>query len=134
MAYESGEQVKMYAEGLSVAESAQADAAAAAGAPVSTHEQTVVPLGTAGNLPSTIDITDTSGEVVQRLMIPEELQLEPGQTLVLIQGEDGIPQLAVINQAGKCSTNATYLKLGTNLTAYSTVYSLRNMGCFCEIM
>ncbi|CDS36789.1 suppressor of hairy wing [Echinococcus multilocularis] len=69
-----------------------------AGAPVAIEQQAVT-LGTAGNLPATIDITDAGGEVVQRLVLPEDLQLEPGQTLVLIQGEDGQPQLAVINQA-----------------------------------
>lgn len=70
------------------------------GAPVAIEQQAVT-LGTAGNLPATIDITDAGGEVVQRLVLPEDLQLEPGQTLVLIQGEDGQPQLAVINQAGR---------------------------------
>uniref|UniRef100_A0A5K3FF07 C2H2-type domain-containing protein n=1 Tax=Mesocestoides corti TaxID=53468 RepID=A0A5K3FF07_MESCO len=63
------------------------------------EEQQVAALGEAGGLPATIDITDPAGEVVQRLVIPEDLHLEPGQTLILIQGEDGQPQLAVINQA-----------------------------------
>lgn len=82
------------------AESIVADSAAISGVPMAIEQQAVT-LGTAGNLPSTIDITDAGGEVVQRLVLPEDLQLEPGQTLVLIQGEDGQPQLAVINQAGK---------------------------------
>lgn len=51
--------------------------------------------------PTTIDITDAGGEVVQQFILPDDLQLEEGQTLVMIQGEDGQPQLAIVNQAGK---------------------------------
>lgn len=57
-----------------------------------------------GQLPeggATIDFTNAQGEVIQRLILPEDLHLEPGQTLVLIQGEDGQPQFAIVNQAGK---------------------------------
>lgn len=76
--------------------------AGSAAAGVALPQQAVaVATGGTGSLPSTIDITDASGEVVQRLVLPEDLQLEPGQTLFLIEGEDGQPQLAVMNQAGE---------------------------------
>lgn len=98
-------------EGHAVVEQAQPSEAisAAGGGALVAAPETIVTLGTAGNVPSTIDIADPSGEVVQRLVIPEDLHLEPGQTLILLQGEDGIPQLAVINQAGKYLANiSTY--------------------------
>ncbi|KAM7541638.1 hypothetical protein Aperf_G00000025233 [Anoplocephala perfoliata] len=105
MVYETGEQVGMYAEGdasaLTATETTQGTAAEVSGAPVLSIEQQAVTLGTAGNLPATIDITDPSGEVVQRLLIPQDLHLEPGQTLVLIQDDDGQPQLAVINSTAE---------------------------------
>lgn len=111
MVYETGEQVGMYTQGdasaLAATEAAQGTAAESSGTPVLSIEQQAVTLGSAGNLPATIDITDPSGEVVQRLLIPQDLHLEPGQTLVLIQDEDGQPQLAVINQAGECHILAT---------------------------
>ncbi|KAL7063352.1 hypothetical protein AAHC03_01736 [Spirometra sp. Aus1] len=37
--------------------------------------------------------------IPMRLVLPEDLHLEAGQTLVLIQGEDGQPQFAIVNQA-----------------------------------
>lgn len=49
---------------------------------------------------TTIDVTDEGGEVVQQFILPDDLQLEEGQTLVMIQGENGQPQLAIVNQAG----------------------------------
>ncbi|VDN12060.1 unnamed protein product [Dibothriocephalus latus] len=54
-----------------------------------------------GQLPegATIDFTTPGGDVIQRLVLPEDLHLEAGQTLVLIQGEDGQPQFAIVNQA-----------------------------------
>lgn len=48
---------------------------------------------------TTIDVTNANGEVVQQFIIPDDLQLEEGQTLVVIHGEDGQPQLAIVNQA-----------------------------------
>ncbi|CAH8489872.1 unnamed protein product [Schistosoma turkestanicum] len=48
---------------------------------------------------TTIDVTDAGGEVVQQFILPDDLQLEEGQTLVMIQGENGQPQLAIVNQA-----------------------------------
>uniref|UniRef100_A0A183B161 C2H2-type domain-containing protein n=1 Tax=Echinostoma caproni TaxID=27848 RepID=A0A183B161_9TREM len=62
---------------------------------VGTHLVTQVgPNGT------TIDVTNAGGEVVQQFLLPDDLQLEEGQTLVMIQGEDGQPQLAIVNQSG----------------------------------
>ncbi|VDL98757.1 unnamed protein product [Schistocephalus solidus] len=59
-----------------------------------------------GQLPegATIDFTTPGGDVIQRLVLPEDLHLEAGQTLVLIQGEDGQPQFAIVNQAGESSS------------------------------
>lgn len=63
----------------------------------------VVMVSGAETQPTTIDVTDASGEVVQQFIIPEDLQLEEGQTLVVITGDDGQPQLAIVNQAGTLS-------------------------------
>ncbi|VEL29297.1 unnamed protein product [Protopolystoma xenopodis] len=57
--------------------------------------------GTANEAPATIDVTNAAGEVVQQFILPPDLQLEEGQTLIMIQDEDGQPQLAIVNQAGK---------------------------------
>ncbi|KAL5103573.1 hypothetical protein TcWFU_006842 [Taenia crassiceps] len=100
------------AEGDPASAGLQEAATDVAGAPVAIEQQAVT-LGTAGNLPATIDITDAGGEVVQRLVLPEDLQLEPGQTLVLIQGEDGQPQLAVINQADWDASNQQQMVMQT---------------------
>ncbi|VDM34710.1 unnamed protein product [Hydatigera taeniaeformis] len=100
-------------EGDPASASLQETATDVAGAPVAIEQQAVT-LGTAGNLPATIDITDAGGEVVQRLVLPEDLQLEPGQTLVLIQGEDGQPQLAVINQADWDANNQQQMVMQTD--------------------
>ncbi|CAL8091396.1 unnamed protein product [Calicophoron daubneyi] len=54
-------------------------------------------------------MTTEDGEVVQQFIIPDDLQLEEGQTLVVIQGEDGQPQLAIVNQADLIDANNTQM-------------------------
>ncbi|TNN15976.1 Pogo transposable element with ZNF domain [Schistosoma japonicum] len=60
---------------------------------------------TSTNGTTTIDVTDAGGEVVQQFILPDDLQLEEGQTLVMIQGENGQPQLAIVNQADLINAN-----------------------------
>ncbi|KAL3317295.1 hypothetical protein Ciccas_004048 [Cichlidogyrus casuarinus] len=46
----------------------------------------------------TVELTNDQGEVFQELTWPEGLQLDPGQIVVIIQGEDGSAQLAIVAQ------------------------------------
>ncbi|CAH8520592.1 unnamed protein product [Schistosoma guineensis] len=62
---------------------------------------------------TTIDVTDEGGEVVQQFILPDDLQLEEGQTLVMIQGENGQPQLAIVNQADLINDNNSEILVQT---------------------
>ncbi|CAH8508045.1 unnamed protein product [Heterobilharzia americana] len=62
---------------------------------------------------TTIDITDAGGEVVQQFILPDDLQLEEGQTLVMIQGENGQPQLAIVNQSDLITADGSEIIMQT---------------------
>ncbi|THD19542.1 hypothetical protein D915_009775 [Fasciola hepatica] len=75
---------------------------------------------------TTIDLTNDNGEIVQQFLIPDDLQLDEGQTLVVIQGEDGQPQLAIVNQADLIDPNSQQMVIQTedgqanNMLLYSS--------------
>ncbi|CAH8842503.1 unnamed protein product [Trichobilharzia szidati] len=62
---------------------------------------------------TTIDVTDAGGEVVQQFVLPDDLQLEEGQTLIMIQDENGQPQLAIVNQADLINANSSEILMQT---------------------
>ncbi|KAF8560600.1 hypothetical protein P879_10432 [Paragonimus westermani] len=73
-----------------------------------TSNQLVTQMGPTG---TTIDVTNAGGEIVQQFIIPDDLQLEEGQTLVVIHDENGQPQLAIMNQSDLIDPNNTQLAM-----------------------
>ncbi|KAF5394865.1 hypothetical protein PHET_09846 [Paragonimus heterotremus] len=96
------------------------------------NNQLVTQMGPTG---TTIDVTNAGGEIVQQFIIPDDLQLEEGQTLVVIHDENGQPQLAIMNQSDLIDPNNTQLVMQpeeddtNNLLLYTNVSS--HYGQFC---
>ncbi|GAA55892.1 pogo transposable element with ZNF domain [Clonorchis sinensis] len=79
---------------------------------------------------TTIDVTNANGEVVQQFIIPDDLQLEEGQTLVVIHGEDGQPQLAIVNQADLIDPSGSRMMLQSEEDEANGMLLYTNLSVF----